>query len=51
MNTRNPRPTARALDRLAAHRRAARGKREMSAVLAGQHGQTVRNELLAAMDR
>jgi hypothetical protein len=51
MSTRTPRPTARAFHLLAARRRAARGQREMSAVLAGHHGQTVRNEVLAAMDR
>ena len=46
-----PRPTARPLQRLAARRRTARGQQQLSAVLAGHHGATVRNEVLAAMDR
>ena len=45
------RPTARALQRLAARHRVARGQRQLSAVLAGHHGETVRNEVLAAMGR
>ena len=51
-NMRNtPRPTASALERLVAHRRAARMQRELDAVLAGLHGQGVRSDVLAAMDR
>ena len=45
------RPTARALERLAARRRAARSRRELMSVLAGHHGETVRADVLAAMDR
>ena len=45
------RPTARALEHLAARRRAARSRRELMAVLAGHHGETVRADVLAAMDR
>jgi len=52
MSTRTaPRPTARALQRLVARRRVARGRQDLSAVLAGHHGESVRNEVLAAMDR
>lgn len=51
-NMRNtPRPTASALERLVAHRRATRMQRELDAVLAGLHGQGVRSDVLAAMDR
>ena len=45
------RPTARALERLAARRRAARSARELRSVLAGEHGPGVRAEVLAAMKR
>ena len=51
-NMRNiPRFTAGAIERLAAHRRTARMPRELDAVLAGLHGQGVRTDVLAAMDR
>lgn len=46
-----PRPTSRALQRLVSRGRAARGQRELRAVLAGHHGESVRNEVLAALDR
>ncbi len=46
-----PRLTADALERLAAHRRAVRMRRELEAVLAGLHGQGVRSDVLAAMSR
>ena len=52
MTTRTaPRPSARVLERLAARRRATRGHRELVAVLAGHHGESVRADVLAAMDR
>lgn len=47
----NPRPTARALERLAARRRATRSRRELHAVLSGLHGEGVRADVLAAMKR
>lgn len=51
-NMRNTsRLTAGALERLVAHRRTARMQRELDAVLAGLHGQGVRSDVLAAMDR
>jgi len=51
-NMRNtPRLTAGALERLVAHRRAARTQRELHAVLAGLHGKGVRADVLAAMKR
>jgi hypothetical protein len=51
-NMRNtPRLTPGVLERLAAHRRTARMQRELDAVLAGLHGQGVRSDVLAAMDR
>ena len=46
-----PRPTTRPLGRLAARRRAARSERVLRAVLAGQHGEGVRADVLAAMKR
>lgn len=46
-----PRPTARGLERLAARRRAARSQRELNAALAGRHGEGVRADVLAAMER
>ena len=46
-----PRPTSRAVERLAARRRAARSQHELRAVLAGQHGEGVRADVLAAMKR
>jgi len=46
-----PRPTARPLGRLDARRRAARSQQELRAVLAGQHGEGVRADVLAAMKR
>ena len=46
-----PRPTARALERLDARRRAAHSRQELSAVLAGAHGEGVRADVLAAMRR
>jgi len=46
-----PRPTARALERLRAGRRAARSQRELHDVLAGLHGEGVRADVLAAMNR
>ena len=42
---------ARALERLAARRRAARSQQELHAVLAGLHGEGVRADVLAAMKR
>jgi len=52
MSTRTARrPTTRALQRLAARRHAARRQRDLTAVLAGQHGETVRAEVLAALNR
>ena len=46
-----PRPTARALERVVARRRAARSQQELRAVLAGLHGEGVRADVLAAMKR
>lgn len=46
-----PRPAARAFERLAAHRRAARSRHELRAILAGMHGDGVRADVLAAMKR
>lgn len=46
-----PRPTARPLERLAARRRAARSRQELHAILAGEHGEGVRADVLAAMRR
>ena len=45
------RPTTRPLERLAARRRATRSRRELDEVLAGTHGQGVREDVLAAMER
>jgi len=45
------RPTARPLERLATRRRATRSRRELDEVLAGTHGQGVREDVLAAMER
>lgn len=45
------RPTAGALERLAARRRAARGQQELRDVLDGHHGKGVRADVLAAMRR
>ena len=51
-NMRNsPRLAAPVLERLVAHRRAARMKRELDAVLVGLHGPGVRSDVLAAMNR
>ena len=47
----SPRLAAPVLERLVAHRRASRIKRELDAVLAGLHGQGVRSDVLAAMNR
>ena len=47
----DPRRPARVLQRFAAHRRAARGQQELQAVLAGLHGEGVRADVLAAMQR
>ena len=46
-----PRPTAHPLGRLDARRRAARSQQELRAVLAGEHGEGVRADVLAAMKR
>lgn len=45
------RPTARALELLATRRRASRSRRELQEVLAGTHGEGVREDVLAAMER
>ena len=45
------RPTPRAIESLVARRRAARSQRELSSILAGQHGEGVRADVLAAMKR
>lgn len=45
------RTTTRAFERLAARRHFARGQRELNEVLAGRHGEGVRADVLAAMDR
>ena len=51
-NMRNPpRLTAGVLERLVAHRPAARMQPELDAVLAGLHGQGVRSDVLASMTR
>ncbi len=51
-NMRNtPRLTAGVLERFVAHRRAVRMQRELDDVVAGLHGQGVRSDVLAAMDR
>jgi len=46
-----PRPIARPLERLDARRRAARSQEELRVVLAGEHGEGVRADVLAAMKR
>ncbi len=46
-----PRPTASPLVRLAARRRAARSQQELRAILAGEQGEGVRADVLAAMRR
>ncbi len=52
MSTRTaPRPTAGPLKRLEARRRTARSQQELRAVLAGEHGEGVRTDVLAAMKR
>lgn len=45
------RPSGQLLERLAARRRVTRSQKELNAVLAGHHGQGVRNDVLAAMRR
>ena len=45
------RPTARAFERLATRRRTSRSRRELQEVLAGMHGEGVREDVLAAMER
>jgi hypothetical protein len=45
------RPLDHALERLAARRRALQSERELQAVLAGFHGEGVRADVLAAMQR
>ena len=51
-NMRNtPRLAAGVIERLVAHHRTARTRRELDAVLAGLHGQGVRSDVLAAMNR
>lgn len=45
------RPTARALELLSARRRATHNRRELQAILAGMHGEGVREDVLAAMER
>ncbi len=46
-----PRSAARPLGRLDARRRAARSQKELLAILAGEHGEGVRADVLAAMKR
>jgi hypothetical protein len=46
-----PRPTTRAIERLAARRQSARSQRQLNDALAGKHGEGVRAAVLAAMDR
>lgn len=45
------RPATRAFERLAARRQSARSQRELNEALAGKHGEGVRVDVLAAMDR